>query len=82
VQAEEERFLAETLAGWADKYPDVAVRRVVVDSQPARALLEYAEHAQLVVVGARGRGGFTGLLLGSTSQQLVHHAPCPLLVVR
>ncbi|MEV0702817.1 universal stress protein [Saccharopolyspora sp. NPDC050389] len=82
VQAEEERFLAETMAGWGDKHPDVAVRRVVAHGRPARALLEQAEHAQLVVVGARGRGGFTGLLLGSTSQQLVHHAPCPLLVVR
>jgi nucleotide-binding universal stress UspA family protein len=82
VQAEEERFLAEMMAGWAEKYPGVAVRRVVVHSQPARALLEHAGRAQLVVVGTRGRGGFTGLLLGSTSQQLVHHAPCPLLVVR
>ncbi|KAA5825497.1 universal stress protein [Saccharopolyspora hirsuta] len=82
VQAEEERFLAETMAGWADKYQDVAVRHVVVHDQPARALLDHANRAQLVVVGSRGRGGFAGLLLGSTSQQLVHHAPCPVLVVR
>ncbi|MDA3644285.1 universal stress protein [Saccharopolyspora indica] len=82
VHAEEERFLAEALAGWTDKYPDVAVRRVVVHGQPARALLDHAEHAQLVVAGSRGRGGFAGLLLGSTSQQLVHHASCSVLVVR
>ncbi|MER7010258.1 universal stress protein [Saccharopolyspora sp. NPDC000359] len=82
VRTEEERFLAETMAGWSEKYQDVAVRRVVVHGPAARALLEHAERAQLVVVGTRGRGGFTGLLLGSTSQQLVYHAPCPVLVVR
>ncbi|SEF82431.1 Nucleotide-binding universal stress protein, UspA family [Saccharopolyspora kobensis] len=82
VHAEEERYLAEAMAGWADKYPDVAARRVVAHGQAARALLDHAEHAQLVVVGSRGRGGLSGLLLGSTSQQLVHHAPCSVLVVR
>lgn len=82
VRSEQERFLSETMAGWREKYPDVEVRHVVVHGQPASALLEHSERARLLVVGTRGRGGFTGLLLGSTSQQLVHHAPCPVLVVR
>ncbi|MFB9565472.1 universal stress protein [Saccharopolyspora hordei] len=82
VQDEEERVLAETIAVWSEKYPAVEVRRIVVQDKPARALLDRAQHAQLVVVGSRGRGPATGLLLGSTSQQLVHRAPCPLIVAR
>jgi len=82
VEDEERRVLAERLAGWQEKFPDVRVDRVVVRERPARALLTLAAGAALVVVGSRGRGGFKGMLLGSTSQTLVHHAPCPLAVVR
>jgi nucleotide-binding universal stress UspA family protein len=74
--------LAERLAGWQERYPDVHVTREVVRDHPSRALLRYAEGARLVVVGTRGRGGFKGLVLGSTSQHLLHHAPCPVVVVR
>lgn len=49
---------------------------------PARLLAACSEHAALVVVGVRGRGAFTGLLLGSVSQSVLHHARCPVLVVR
>lgn len=56
-------------------------RRVVCDI-PARALLEIGNRAALVVVAARGLGGFKGLLLGSTSQHVLHHATCPVAVVR
>jgi nucleotide-binding universal stress UspA family protein len=79
---EQRRVLAEGLAGWQDKYPDVQVERVVVKDRPRRQLLEWAARSQLVVVGSRGRGGFTGMLLGSTSQALIHHAGCPVLIVR
>ncbi|NUT91962.1 MAG: universal stress protein, partial [Saccharothrix sp.] len=82
VEAAEQRLLAERLAGRAEKYPDVVVQRLVVRDRPVRALLAEAEGAGLLVVGSRGHGGFTGMLLGSTSQALVHHATCPLAVVR
>lgn len=82
AEAREQEVLAERLAGWGEKYPDVAVRRVVVADRPARALVDRSHDAQLVVVGSRGRGGFTGLLLGSVSQALLHHAACPVAVVR
>jgi nucleotide-binding universal stress UspA family protein len=75
-------LLAERLAGCQEKYPDVAVRRVVTRAQPVEALLENAADAQLVVVGSRGHGGFAGAILGSTSQALIYHANCPVLVVR
>ncbi|CCH32888.1 universal stress protein [Actinosynnema sp. NPDC047251] len=82
VEDAERRVLAERLAGWQEKYPDVRVDRVVLRDRPVRALLNLAQTAQLLVVGSRGHGGFTGMLLGSTSQALVYHAPCPVAVVR
>ncbi|MEC3981673.1 universal stress protein [Amycolatopsis sp. H20-H5] len=82
IEGAERRYLAERLAGWGEKYPDVEVRRVLVRDRPRHALLEWSAKAQLVVVGSRGRGGFLGLLLGSTSQALAQHAKCPVLVVR
>ena len=60
---------------------DVRVEHVVVEGPAARALLETARGADLLVVGSRGRGGFMGLLLGSTSHQVVTHATCPVVVV-
>jgi nucleotide-binding universal stress UspA family protein len=82
IEADEREVLAERLAGWSQKYPDVSVRRLVVRDRPAGALVEESGRAQLVVVGSRGRGGFQGLLLGSVSQALLHHAHCPVAVVR
>jgi nucleotide-binding universal stress UspA family protein len=78
----EERLLAQRLAGWQEKYPDVEIRRDLVRDRPRHALLDWSMEAQLLVVGSRGRGGFRGMLLGSTSQALVQHAQCPVLVVR
>lgn len=85
VAEEERRLLDERMAGWQEKYPDVAVRRLVVRDRPVRALLEQAERAraQLIVVGARGLpGAFTAMGMGSTSRTLLHHAECPVAVVR
>jgi nucleotide-binding universal stress UspA family protein len=81
--AEEERVHAlEVLAGWGEKYPDVRVNLHVVQAHPVQALVEHSRGAELVVVGSRGRGGFAGLLLGSVSQGVLHHAHCPVMVVR
>ncbi|MGU3586439.1 universal stress protein [Rhodococcus sp. C26F] len=82
IQTGEEIVLAERLAGYQERYPDVTVERVVARDRPVRVLSEYAEAAQLLVVGTRGRGGFKGLLLGSTSNALIQTADCPVLVVR
>ncbi|WP_066585244.1 universal stress protein [Cellulomonas timonensis] len=62
-------------------HPDVQVRRVVLDGTGAELLTEFSSASDLVVVGSRGRGGFAGLLLGSTSQAVLHHAQCPVMVV-
>ncbi|GGC65884.1 universal stress protein [Hoyosella rhizosphaerae] len=78
---EEEARLAESLAGWKEQYPDVDVRRVVIKEKPARYLAELSSAASLVVVGSRGRGGFAGMLLGSTSRSLLHSCQCPLMTV-
>lgn len=77
-----ELALAERLAGWHERYPDVTVRRVVVDDRPADQLIDQSRAAQLVVLGSHGRGGFTGMLLGSVSQEVVQSAHTPVLVVR
>lgn len=82
IEDDEQRILAERLAGWQEKYPDVELRRALVRDRPRHALMEWSTTAQLVVVGSRGRGGFRGMLLGSASQALVQHAQCPVLVVR
>lgn len=74
--------LAERLAGWQEKYPGVHVERELVHDRPSRALRRCAQTARLVVVGRRGHGGFRDLVLGSTSQHLLHHARCPVAVVR
>lgn len=82
VDVEARTALEAQLAPWLEKYPGVAVDRVVVRGRPAGALLDRAEGAQLLVVGSRGRGGFAGMLLGSTSHALLFHAACPVAVVR
>ncbi|MFE9649846.1 universal stress protein [Streptomyces sp. NPDC006365] len=78
----EQHLLDETVTAWQKVFPQVEVERRLVRSRIRPALIDASRGAQLVVAGARGRGGFTGLLLGSVSQALLHHAHCPVTVVR
>ena len=85
IDQAEHQLLETELAGWELKYPQVPVRMRVLRGRPAPNLLRHAttgDHpAQLIVVGSRGRGGFTGLLLGSTSQAVITHAKCSVAVL-
>jgi nucleotide-binding universal stress UspA family protein len=82
VKAEEERLLAEALAGYQERYPDVTVTRLIVCDRPARALVETSESAQLIVVGSHGRGRLAGTLLGSVSNAVVQSVRMPVIVAR
>jgi nucleotide-binding universal stress UspA family protein len=74
--------LAEAVAGIAGQYPDVPVTQEVVEGRAQRALCNRSHRAGLVVVGATGTGAFSGLLLGSVGSDVLHHARCPVAVVR
>ncbi|MEZ3180379.1 universal stress protein [Streptomyces pimonensis] len=76
------KLLAEAVAPWRDARPRVAVELRLERARVRHALLDASRGAQLVVAGARGHGGFTGMLLGSVSQALLYHADCPVAVVR
>ncbi|MFV8382210.1 universal stress protein [Corynebacterium hindlerae] len=82
VEEEQHALLSERLAGFQSEYPNVVVKKIVTRDRPVRALCDAAEGAQLLVVGSHGRGGFKGMLLGSTSRALLQSAPCPMMVVR
>ncbi|MFF8675204.1 universal stress protein [Streptomyces sp. NPDC015242] len=82
LRAAEQRLLDEAVALARRAWPRVEVERRLVRSRIRPALIEASRDAQVVVAGARGRGGFAGLLLGSVSQALLHHADCPVVVVR
>ncbi|WP_422769256.1 universal stress protein [Plantactinospora sp. WMMC1484] len=76
------QLLTDALAPRRRRFPDVPVQERLVEASAAPALLDAAEGAALAVVGSRGHGGFAGLLLGSTSQALLHHAGCPVAITR
>jgi len=80
--AEEERLLSEAVAGVQAAHPGVHLESEAIPVVAWRALADASAAATLVVVGSRGRGAFAGMLLGSVSQQVLHHAQCPVAVVR
>lgn len=80
-EAQAGRVVDDALARWSERYPDVNTEALTQSGSPRHVLVEQSHDAQLVVVGTRGRGGFRGLVLGSTSQALIHHATCPVMVV-
>jgi nucleotide-binding universal stress UspA family protein len=75
------RLLDEIIAGLDEEATGLDIERRPVNDLPARGLLDSAADGDLLVVGARGLGGFRGLLLGSVSQQVVQHARCPVVIV-
>jgi nucleotide-binding universal stress UspA family protein len=85
TDARERKALHEQLDSWARKYPAVPVEPIVLRGHPAEALVRAGHLIErrpgLIVVGSRGRGGFTGLVLGSTSHGVIAHAECPVAVV-
>jgi nucleotide-binding universal stress UspA family protein len=82
VEAAQSRVLAEAIGPARARWPQVRVRQLVHRGRASRVLVEASAGCQLVVVGARGRGGFAGLLLGSVSQAALHHAHCTVAIVR
>ncbi|MDO5684364.1 MAG: universal stress protein [Propionibacteriaceae bacterium] len=80
--AHAEHLLTAALSKVRATYPDLVIGSSLSDAEPAAALVDAARDAQLLVVGSRGRGGFAGMLLGSISRTVLHHAPCPVAVVR
>jgi nucleotide-binding universal stress UspA family protein len=82
VESESRRLVDEAIERVGDTSTDgLELERVVLEGQPAPALIDAAKGAELLVLGSRGRGGFLGLLLGSVAQQCVHHPPCPVVVL-
>jgi len=76
-----ERDLDATLQEAIPETGAIEIERRVVEDRPAAALVDESRGADMVVVGSRGHGGFGGLLLGSVSQQVAHHAACPVVIV-
>ncbi len=75
-------MVTDAIAEVAGPASPVEIRSEVVEGNPAAALLAASAGAELLVVGSRGHGGFVEALLGSVSQHCVHHAPCPVVIIR
>ena len=81
IQAAAQQVLAGVMKRIEAERQNVHVNEIVAQGSPAGTLLSAARDADLLVVGRRGHGGFVGLLLGSVATQVVHHSPCPVVVV-
>jgi nucleotide-binding universal stress UspA family protein len=79
---EHELQVAESVAGYAEKYPDVLVTQHQEEEDPARTLVGASEDADVLVIGSRGRGDARSVVFGSVSRFVVEHAHCPVIVVR
>jgi nucleotide-binding universal stress UspA family protein len=82
LKRSESEALANSVRPWQEKYPDVEVETLVAQGSAGRVLVDVSSSAGLVVVGSHGHGAIAGALLGSISLQVLHHADCPVLVVR
>lgn len=82
LQSEVAQYVQEAADQACANYPDITIEMYLVAGRPERALVDVAEDASLIVVGARGRGDFASLLLGSVTRDLIHHADCAVYLVR
>jgi nucleotide-binding universal stress UspA family protein len=82
LRAEADRLVSDALVGWPEKFPDVEVHTRVEHNHPVTAVVVESELAQLVVLGAHGRGRFAGMDVGSVPSAAVREAMCPVMVVR
>ncbi|MCV7077547.1 universal stress protein [Mycobacterium szulgai] len=82
LRAREDEVMAERLAGWGERYPDVEVNRIVARNDPTPQLVDSSKWAQLVVVGGHGSGGFIGTIFGSVSAAVVLLTHVPVIVAR
>ena len=82
AQARRGRGAGDSVRPWREKYPDVQVETLVAQGSAGRVLVDVSSSAGLVVVGSHGHGAIAGTLLGSVGLQLLHHADCPVLIVR
>lgn len=80
---EDRAVLAESVAGLRDRYPDLVIHpKLETDTEPAKALVQAARGARLLVIGSHGRGAFSRLVLGSTAHAVLLNVPCPTIVTR
>lgn len=82
LETQQRRRVEEMVAPLTKKYPNAHVSTVFEDTSPARGLTDLSREAQLVIVGSHGHGRLAEAILGSVSQNLAHHAECPVLLVR
>ena len=82
IQDEQQELMLESTAGLSERYPDVPVEHRLALGSGQQVLTDASRGAELLVVGSRGRGGFASLMLGSVSHAVLHHAACPVLIVR
>jgi nucleotide-binding universal stress UspA family protein len=82
LQTQQRQRMDELVEPFASKYRNAHVSKVFQDVSPAKGLTDLSREAQLVVVGSHGRGKLADSIFGSVSQNLIHHAECPVLVVR
>ncbi|NUS42688.1 MAG: universal stress protein [Mycobacteriaceae bacterium] len=82
LRTEAYALLSESMAGYRERYPEVRMRRTVVENSPVKRLVEASDTAQLVVVGTHNPGLVAELIFGSTSQAVAHRTHCPVIIAK
>jgi nucleotide-binding universal stress UspA family protein len=75
-------MLERMVGPWREKLPELKITATLAATSPIKALVEASRGAELMVVGSRGHGGLSALMLGSVSNALAHHSECPVVIVR